>query len=176
MEIAWRAGGGVYVNSAGTHIVRVEPAADPSRAQATLTKLRQPEPEIEPEPERCDECGEPIPAFAPNMVNPAHKESCSLHPSATVDPDHGLEIARMLICSTAHLTKIEAKGLEIGGYSRGEYGFLLYVGSELDPVPEIPLKSDGLVGAMQTARDAGCVYLLLDRDGEKIANVPTYEW
>lgn len=68
--------------------------------------------------------------------------------------------------------------LNAGGYSLGEYGWLLYV----DLTPEYPVvskieqPSPGLSGAIRTAREQGCDYLLLDRHAGTLKGVPTYDW
>jgi hypothetical protein len=88
-----------------------------------------------------------------------------------------LEIHTMLVVSTGHVTNEERHILDDNGYSRGEYGWLLYVGNDANPVvEEIPSPSPGLVGAIKTARNNGCTYLLLDRDAEPIDGIPVYQW
>jgi hypothetical protein len=88
------------------------------------------------------------------------------------------EIVSMLIATTGHVTRRERGILDEHGYARGEYGWLIYVG-EIPGSPiisEIPSPSRGLRGAIRCAQQSGCNYLLLDRDADELAGVPTYHW
>lgn len=87
------------------------------------------------------------------------------------------EIVQMMIASTAHVTNQERATLDENGYSRGEYGWLIYVGEAGDAVvPEIDAPSAGLDAVIVAARAAGCMYLMLDRDGDALDGVPVYQW
>ena len=87
------------------------------------------------------------------------------------------EICPLLIASTAHVTVGEAQALTDHGYSRGEYGGLLYVGQPAEPVlTEIEPVSAGLAEVIRRARVEGCPYVLLDRDAGILSDAPTYEW
>src|SRR5690606_27474651 len=88
------------------------------------------------------------------------------------------EVVRTLIATTGHVTREEAKVLDEAGYSRGEYGWLLYVSGieDLPVIPEIESPSEGLAGAIARARELGCRYLLLDRDADALEGVPVYDW
>lgn len=88
-----------------------------------------------------------------------------------------MEIAKMLIASTAHVTDRERATLDENGYSRGEYGWLIYTGEPGDSVlPEFDELSPGLTGVLEAARRTDCRYVLLDRDADELAGVPTYNW
>ena len=73
-----------------------------------------------------------------------------------------MEIDRMLTLSTAHICQDTAEKmgnhlLNLTIYEKGKYGWIIYVGPK-------------------TAEKAGCTWLCLDCDGEKIKNLPIYEW
>jgi hypothetical protein len=87
------------------------------------------------------------------------------------------EICPLLIASTAHVTVGEAQALTDHGYSRGECGWLFFVGQPGDPVlSEIEPVSAGLAEVIRRARKEGCPYVLLDRDAGILPDVPTYDW
>lgn len=87
------------------------------------------------------------------------------------------EIYKVLVCSTAHVTREEAEILDHHGYARGEVGWLVWVLKDQDfAVPEIEHPSPGLKGAIDFARNSGCQYLLFDRDAETLEGVPDYDW
>ena len=87
------------------------------------------------------------------------------------------EICPLLIASTAHVTVGEAQALTDHGYSRGEYGWFLYVGQPGEPVlSEIEPVSAGLAEVIRRARVEGCHYVLLDRDAGILPDAPTYDW
>jgi hypothetical protein len=103
-----------------------------------------------------------------------------LEPSAVPSPSAKArgtaEIANLIVASTSHVTRQEAEYLDANGYSRGEYGWFLHVAKGDQPVAGIEHPSPGLAGVIEAAREAGCVYLLLDRDADAVAGVPTYNW
>lgn len=96
------------------------------------------------------------------------------------------EIAKMMVLSTAHLSEETctvyvsniALGLTEGSivaYEKGEYGYFVHVPE--DPAdsekPDVPLE---LRSAMHVARLAGCQWIMFDRDGDTVDNLPTYNW
>jgi hypothetical protein len=86
------------------------------------------------------------------------------------------EIHQLLVTSTAHVTADEAKVLT-AQCNRNKYGWFFYIGSGEDEVfLPIVQPSPGLDGVIHHARTHGCVYVLLDRDADKLPNVPSYEW
>lgn len=96
-----------------------------------------------------------------------------------------MEISKMLTISTVHIHPYHAKFLddelqqgkiEIVVYEKGEYGWFVYTGevtfedwNEL----EIPFS---IKDCMMLARNNGCDWLCLDRDGELVDDLPEYEW
>ena len=96
---------------------------------------------------------------------------------ATEECRRPTEICPLLIASTAHVTVGEAQALTDHGYSRGEYGWFLYVGQPGEPVlSEIEPVSAGLAEVIRRARVEGCHYVLLDRDAGILPDAPTYDW
>ena len=88
-----------------------------------------------------------------------------------------MEIDRMLTLSTAHICqdtaeKMENHLLDLTIYEKGKYGWIIYVDPEIAG-KKIP---QDLSSILKTAEKAGCTWLCLDCDGEKIKNLPTYEW
>jgi hypothetical protein len=87
-----------------------------------------------------------------------------------------LEIAKMLILSTAHVTLETSQRLPDGiegliAYEKGEYGWLIYVNAP----HVVPLPAD-LQGVRDLARNHGCEWVMLDRDGDVIDALPSYDW
>ena len=107
-----------------------------------------------------------------------NQTDCADDPTdAAEEPRRQTEICPLLIASTAHVTAGEAQALTDHGYSRGEYGWLFYVGQAGEPVlSEIEPVSAGLAEVIRRARREGCPYVLLDRDADFLADAPTYDW
>lgn len=88
------------------------------------------------------------------------------------------EIHRMLALSTAHIKPVAAIGLDEGMYDdaivyeKGEFGWFIPV---LKPRDETDLP-ECLKACLSYADQLGCDWLMLDRDGETVAELPTYQW
>lgn len=97
------------------------------------------------------------------------------------------EIAKMLVLSTAHLSEQTClaylpdcrpgKVLEepIIAFEKGEYGWFVHVSEAPadSEGPDVPLE---LRSAIHVARREGCQWIMFDRDGDTIDELPTYEW
>ena len=89
------------------------------------------------------------------------------------------EISKMLTLSTAHVSEATAAKLEKGRacllsiFAKGEYGWFIFVAREDGSMGGAP--SD-LAACIAKARALGCDWLCLDRDGETVGDLPTYEW
>ena len=81
-----------------------------------------------------------------------------------------LEIRSFLTLSTAHITRETSDLLTEKGYSYGEYGHFIWAGG-----PQANVSGD-LLDVINYARANWCAYVLLDRDGDTIDELPTYEW
>ncbi len=80
-----------------------------------------------------------------------------------------LLIEKALVVSTGHISLACVKALEGGCSMQGDYGFLIHTESRCLDDPD--LKS-----LTKLARQNGCCWLMLDRDGPEIEGYPTYEW
>ena len=124
---------------------------------------------------------EPDEDDTPEMVA-AHRETVTEAEDVLRNPTVGLETPRMLVLSTAHVTKETA--LRFQGnwrnelppfYAKGEYGWI------------IPLQSDGngeerwqycsdLLMIRRLAEANGCTWVMLDRDADVVDALPSYDW
>lgn len=90
-----------------------------------------------------------------------------------------LEISKMLIISTAHISKATNELLEnnaagIVAYPKGEYGWLILVNNWKTEKKYIT--SDVLKKVLTFAESKGCDWLMLDRDAAEVDELPIYEW
>ena len=91
-----------------------------------------------------------------------------------------MEISKLLVLSTAHITENTTRQLEntpscdwpMSGGEYSEYGWFMRSGFEDRPVG-LP---DDLWKLFVFAKDQGCDYLLLDRDGPVLDELPQYDW
>lgn len=96
------------------------------------------------------------------------------------------DIAKMLTCSSDHLTNAEVQNFERCSEGKSQdnllgvtlwtspWGWMFYIGDwKDDPVAKTWL-SDGLRGAIEYARAEGCDYIRFDSAYEPIPGVPTY--
>ena len=92
----------------------------------------------------------------------------------------------MLVLSTAHLARDTCEiylsnivsGLERGSiiaFDKLDAGFFVYVPKRPDTTdaPDVPLE---LRSACHVARREGCRWIMFDRDGPELDELPTYEW
>lgn len=87
-----------------------------------------------------------------------------------------LEIDKVLIVSTLHVTLNESNLLEQHGYGRA-YGWLVALDTRGKAIcPEWKHRSPGFAGIVRVAKANGCRYVLFDRDGQVIPDVPSYDW
>lgn len=100
------------------------------------------------------------------------------------------EIQKMLIVSTAHISKDDNEILGTFGEPDGPmclivdpypYGYIVWIGTYSGD-EEYPgqIKDEGLsdefISLMELAEQLGCEYLKLDRDGPIYDDLPTFEW
>lgn len=94
------------------------------------------------------------------------------------------EIHKMLVMSTAHVSEETAKLIDEAydrkhawapAFARAE-GWLFYVGDE-NPVVKHGLDyPEEFAALFSFAMEQGCTWLMLDRDGDTVDNLPTFEW
>ena len=91
------------------------------------------------------------------------------HAAPVLEPP---EIAKMLVLSTAHVTRETAEWLntETVGYRKGDYGWIIYTDADPDELaPE-------LVACLEFAKAQGCEWIMFDCDADKIDSLETFEW
>lgn len=94
-----------------------------------------------------------------------------------------MEISKMLTMSTAHIKKSTAEWLQnewqqcssLAVYKKGVYGWFVFV-SNADVEDETANIPEDLVCVINAAKKAGCDWLCLDSDGEKIDDLPEFKW
>ena len=96
-----------------------------------------------------------------------------------------MEISKMLTISTAHIHPYHVSFLDdevrygktsLIVYEKSEYGWFVYTGEimfEEWRQSEIP---SSIKDCMMFARNNGCQWLCLDRDGGIVDALPEYEW
>lgn len=89
-----------------------------------------------------------------------------------------LEIEKVLVLSLAHITKVSNEWLENGGGSSiimdsYWYGYRIFV----DPHPiGMDMVHESVFECIDLARENGCSYVKLDRDGPCVDELQKYDW
>lgn len=96
-----------------------------------------------------------------------------------------LEIKRSLVLSTAHMTFETSEHLThiwtfdkpypVGVYPKGEYGWFVNVPASKDLVAMTEVPED-LRTVLAFAEKHDCQWVEFDRDGNAIADLPSWEW
>jgi hypothetical protein len=93
-------------------------------------------------------------------------------------------IVKMLDISTAHITDSTAVWLTDVGvngsspiivYEKAEYGWLVFVPDMWDEGRADQTPGD-LLAVITYAKAIGCTWVMLDCDGERIPELPIYDW
>lgn len=93
-----------------------------------------------------------------------------------------LDVENVLVLSTAHITEDVAEqladpesALSEGYFPRpnSEYGWFIPILNAEDPMNPPP---ECLKRCLDLAREMGCKWLLLDRDGRRTGALKTFEW
>ena len=88
-----------------------------------------------------------------------------------------MEIYKMLVLSTSHVSKETAKLLDrdnvgVVVYPKSEYGWFI-VATDWDEHENIP---DDLQKCLELTEQLGCDWLCLDCDGKCVPELLTYKW
>lgn len=89
-------------------------------------------------------------------------------------------VRRFYDCSTAHLPEQTAQAIENGLFAKSptmhnDYGWLFSVPETLADLPA-ELGCDAFKTVMGLAMDAGCDYVLFDRDVPPVAYLEIFDW
>lgn len=94
-----------------------------------------------------------------------------------------MDITKCLTISSAHISGDTARQLSIepdtnilglSVYEKGEYGWWVYVGNELENITDdLP---DDLMRCICEAFAWDCQWLCIDCDGEEVPGLPIYDW
>jgi hypothetical protein len=95
-----------------------------------------------------------------------------------------MDIAKILTLSTAHVTSETCNeylpfGNPLTAYPKGEYGWFIFAGEPDAYHHERKVEGDvpaDLMAALDLARQQGCDWLCLDRDGDETEELPTFDW
>jgi hypothetical protein len=90
-------------------------------------------------------------------------------------------VLKMLDLSAAHVTQqtmdwILSEAFDGCSYQLLEYGALVLVDAEKRRLEEIGLEAPDLAACFEYAASLGCTWLKLDRDGEPLSQLKTYDW
>lgn len=97
-----------------------------------------------------------------------------------------MEITKMLVLSTGHLTGATASYLDsvleldedfpVTLCAKGEVGWFVNVPSEIESVSGHHQMPRDLLGVIRFAREQGCDWIMFDRDVTSLDNLPSYSW
>lgn len=89
--------------------------------------------------------------------------------------DLSTDVEHMLVASTAHVTQETCNNwlpdADMPAFEKADYGWFIYVGNA-DPA-DMP---EDLRAVIAKARNFGCQWLMLDRDGNTLDGLETYDW
>ena len=94
-------------------------------------------------------------------------------------PAEPLEIAAMLVLSTAHMAPATASDwmphCPWSVYEKAEYGWFMYVCDDagITETEGVPLE---IRSALHVARREHCQWIMWDRDGPILDELPEYDW
>ncbi|ARK07584.1 hypothetical protein LAV_00209 [Sphingobium phage Lacusarx] len=88
-----------------------------------------------------------------------------------------MEVAKMLVLSTAHVAETTAQKLDAGqagviSYRKGDYGWFVYCGDLPDSVDV----ASELERVIRFAHNHDFQWIMFDRDGDTIADLPSFDW
>lgn len=91
-----------------------------------------------------------------------------------------LEIDRVLVCTTGHLTASDASDLEneatgLVVHETGEYGWMIWADGQ-EEESYLEKTSSNLRKLIEFAREHECEWIRFDCDADPIDGLPTYDW
>ena len=91
-----------------------------------------------------------------------------------------LNVRSFYDCSTAHLPEQTAQAIDSGLFAisptmQNEFGWLFSVPETLADLPEV-VDCDAFKTVMALAMDAGCDYVLFDRDVPPVPYLTVFDW
>jgi hypothetical protein len=90
--------------------------------------------------------------------------------------NHKLEIRKVLVLSTGHLTEETGRNYdEWPVIARYDEGFYVYVGAE-DELPCLRHVPDDLGRVVEFAKQHQCAEIKFDCDAEIVEELPVYDW
>ncbi|PZR92285.1 MAG: hypothetical protein DI537_13955 [Stutzerimonas stutzeri] len=97
-----------------------------------------------------------------------------------------LETPKMLVLSTAHITAWTARNFDLltddvpdiffpklSPHDDEELGWIIPIGPDIEWSHMV---SEDLVAIRKVAEREGCSWIMLDRDGDTIEELPSYDW
>lgn len=122
-----------------------------------------------------------IPECLKDFMNPAAAGDFEVFCLDNIEEPTVKRDGKMLTLSTGHISVFTARSFEKGQiphvfpiYKKGEYGWFIYL-HNLPRISSLSLPSDlGLV--IQFAVDREVDFLCLDSDGDRVNELPFYEW
>lgn len=89
-----------------------------------------------------------------------------------------MEIAKMLVLSTAHLQPATCNGYmadTLAAYEKAEFGWFMNVPCDGETLAEKDYPAD-LAIVLAFASGAGMQWVMFDRDADELAALPVYDW
>ena len=90
------------------------------------------------------------------------------------------QVRKFLELSTAHLPEKTTMAIDAGTFGKkptmfNEYGWLFHVPESAEDLPKEVICLS-FIKIIHLAIDAGCDYVLFDRDADAVDWLPTFEW
>lgn len=92
--------------------------------------------------------------------------------------EFSMEVEKIMTLSTSHIKDETANYLadesrgELVVYKKDQFGWFIFIGSD-EPFNNVPFE---LLKVIEFAREHGCAWLCLDRDGQLNKDLPIHQW
>ena len=124
-----------------------------------------------------------IPECLKNFMVPAVAEGVEVFYLSNIEEQIEKKDGRMLTLSTGHISEFTAKSFEreqiqhgFPIYKKGEYGWFIYLNNWVRRATSNLSSPSDLGLVIRFAVSRGCNLLCLDRDGERVNELPYFEW